>query len=239
MSRISIIVISKDDPVGLKRTIASIIEQIQLPKEIIAITKGSSDGVLKTIDCGFNLRVLSQSGGGISSALNLGVEESTGDWLIFLNGGDYFSRSDSLRILANYMDEDFEIITARSLDSTTNIMIPRDIYFYNLKVDYISHQSTLFKKDLFLINGCYKESYKIRMDYEWMLRLHSKYNVKWINEVIVNFQGNGISSTQPLSSCLEECNALFSNGKNIQAIKIFFIMMPFRLLRANYRKLFN
>lgn len=235
MSQISVIVISKDDPMGLVKTITSIIGQTLLPKEIIVITKGASNGVLDAASSKCDMKIILQTRSGISNAFNMGIEESKGKWLIFLNGGDFFSNKNSLKTLNCYTKLEFEIITARSLNISTNIMIPRDRYFNSYQTTYISHQATLFKRGLFLINGGYKESYRIRMDFEWMLRLSSKSKIKWINEVVVNFQGAGLSSTKPFRSCIEECKALCDHRKYIEAIKVFTIMMPFRLLRILFK----
>ncbi len=77
----------------LDKCIKSVISQTYKNLEIILINDGSTDGSLEL--CNFyalsesNVKVLSQQNAGASSARNLGLAHSTGDYIVFVDSDDW------------------------------------------------------------------------------------------------------------------------------------------------------
>ena len=107
--KISIITINYNDKEGLKKTILSVINQINVSFEYIIIDGGSNDGSIDVINKfrkHFSYYV-SEPDQGIYNAMNKGIRKAKGEYLLFLNGGDLLIENEN--ILSNcckYLKED-------------------------------------------------------------------------------------------------------------------------------------
>ena len=73
----------------LRRALLSVFAQSLLPTEVVVIDDGSTDGTDAMISREFpKVCYYRQENGGVSSARNLGLQHSTGDWLAFLDSDD-------------------------------------------------------------------------------------------------------------------------------------------------------
>ncbi|MGK0307850.1 MAG: glycosyltransferase involved in cell wall biosynthesis, partial [Urechidicola sp.] len=88
---ISIITINYNDAVGLKKTMASVLEQTYEDIEYIVIDGGSTDGSKAYIELYHKDLAywVSEPDQGIYHAMNKGIDQATGDYLLFLNSGDW------------------------------------------------------------------------------------------------------------------------------------------------------
>jgi glycosyltransferase involved in cell wall biosynthesis len=235
---ITVIVISKDDLGGLKNTLRSIGRQRVNPDELIVVTKGASDNI-KFEDYSFSSSVchVIQPDSGISAAFNLALSLSNGKWVNFLNGGDVYAHSEVLALWRSSLHDNIEIIAGRAYDQSTENLIPRDLYFRAQRVDQISHQASLFRRNLFECYGNYSLDFRIRMDFEWMLRLNGDVRIFWLDEVLVDFEGGGASSIYPIRSSLEEYEALSRrNYSFLKRIRLLLMVLPYRVVRDLVRK---
>lgn len=93
-------------------TLKSVINQDFKDFEIIVIDDGSTDNSLKIINetlkgSGVRYKVIHQENGGVSVARNHGIDVSSGDYLVFVDGDDY--------ILPNHLSELYNGISDFSL----------------------------------------------------------------------------------------------------------------------------
>lgn len=97
----------------LARCIESIIEQPYKQWEIILVNDGSTDTSPQLCDeyslKDSRIKVIHQINKGVSAARNRGIEESTGDILIFVDADDWISKDAFATILQEWSD-DIEII---------------------------------------------------------------------------------------------------------------------------------
>lgn len=238
---LTVIVISKDDPAGLRRSLDSIAEQRFDDLEVVVVATGSSAQVEISAWRTLSLRKLVQGSRGISNAFNEGIAAARGRWLNFLNGGDAYQGGAVLRSIEGTLrNASASLVTGRARDVHTGVMIPRDRSFHGRNVELVSHQATFFRKHLFDQFGGYDPGYGIRMDFEWMLRLPARSPAVWTDEVLVSFEGKGISTTRPWQSCLEERRAIRRHRPGVvRELKLLALYLPFRLLRAQWRSLWN
>ena len=100
---ISLVVINFNNKTGLLKTLQSIKKQDLAFCEIIFVDGGSTDGSLDVADVYHELFSTSLIGQdtGIYNAMNLGIQNSTGKYIHFLNSGDYLVTSNVLDTVAS------------------------------------------------------------------------------------------------------------------------------------------
>lgn len=77
----------------IDQTLLSLEQQTQKDFEVICINDGSTDGTLQRLEQwqqkgSLRLRIIDQPNGGVSRARNRGIEETTGEYLLFLDSDD-------------------------------------------------------------------------------------------------------------------------------------------------------
>lgn len=200
MKKLSIITICFNEKDKIKKTIESVVSQNFSDFEYLVIDGGSSDRTAEIIAQYKNrfAYFVSEKDGGIYNAMNKGIEHSTGEYLLFLNGGDYLYNNDVLKkIFSEGFNEDIvygDMILENSLERKSfKDVIINDRYLFSY---YLPHPASFIKKDLFMKYGYYNEDYKIVGDYEFFLRVIKKYKatVKYIFEIVSVYNNDGISS---------------------------------------------
>ena len=111
MAKISIITINYNDKVGLKKTIESVINQTWRDFEFIVIDGGSTDGGKEILEQNSDKidYWVSESDNGIFNAMNKGIKVATGDYLLFLNSGDWFYSSNVISDVEKIIDGSVDI----------------------------------------------------------------------------------------------------------------------------------
>lgn len=177
ISRLSIITITKDDPAGLAKTLASAAPLRSAGVEHFVIDGNTVPGTGVVTDRGDpRLEVYLRPPQGIADAFNFGLARARGEWVWFLNGGDQID----VRLTAEFL---FAL-----LDNTrADVVIGGITYEGETKPrahpsgelqwppfrTWIPHPSTLVRRRLFEQLGAFDERYSVAMDYEWWLRAFS------------------------------------------------------------------
>ena len=109
MTKLSIITINRNNAAGLRKTIESVVSQTYTDFEYIIIDGASTDGsveVIKeyaeaTLPCGEGLGErlywVSEPDKGIYNAMNKGILKAQGEYLLFLNSGDWLVDKDVIK----------------------------------------------------------------------------------------------------------------------------------------------
>ncbi|MCH5172297.1 MAG: glycosyltransferase [Erysipelotrichales bacterium] len=240
--KLSIITINLNNKEGLQKTIDSVISQTCKDFEWIVIDGGSTDGSKELIEKYSNHinYWVSEPDKGIYNAMNKGVRKSHGEYLLFLNSGDYLYNSEVLiNVIPFLKDKDFyfgneqcgnNIIKYNNL-SLGNI-------FFILSESSLCHQSTFIKKNIFKKYGYYREDYSIVSD--WILYYTSiimgKATLENLNILVAVFDMNGKSQQ---SQNVIERNKFFKEIPNINNA-ITFYYQNFDIVKAlkKYRIIF-
>ena len=196
----TIITVCFNEVGNIKKTLESSVNQTFTDYELIVVDGGSTDGT-KEIFQQFAKYLswwCSEPDKGIYNAMNKGVSHATGDYVIFMNAGDWFYNDHVLEnVYQNEMNADvIEGHTIRT-DKMKRLKPLYDDIFERLFSDSISHQSTFIKREL-LLSHPYDEKYKIVADWKfWLETLILEENTyAFIDLDIAYFDMSGISFTQ-------------------------------------------
>lgn len=207
---LSIITINFNNKDGLQKTINSVIQQSFKDYEWIIIDGGSSDGsedVIKTHQSHFSFWC-SEPDKGIYNAINKGLLHASGDYIQFLNSGDWLYNSTSLEKAFAQIDGKYDIyygdmVQVNDGGKLNPITYPDELGFLFFPYNNICHQATLYKRSLF-DNNPYDESFRIVSD--WAMNLKLLFNgstFKHINQYIVYYDNQGRSSAADLKHHIE------------------------------------
>lgn len=171
--KLSIITINYNNKHGLQKTINSVISQIYKEFEWIIIDGGSTDGSKELIEqyTDYITYWVCEPDKGIYNAMNKGIEVAKGEYLLFLNSGDYLV---SVYTLEHVLCKSFQADIVYGNLLYDKKKVERAPGFHN---DYIAcidlikgtlfHPSTFIKRELFEKYGYYDETLKIVADWKF------------------------------------------------------------------------
>jgi glycosyltransferase involved in cell wall biosynthesis len=227
---LSIITVNKNNAAGLKKTIESIRMQSSKAFEFIVIDGNSNDEskeIMATYSDCITIAI-SETDSGIYNAMNKGIKQATGDYLLFLNSGDYLLNDNTIETVSPHLNTYDVICGDIVIEDEKGIQhqcisedeISLDSFFYKS----VYHQATFIAKKMFDTYGLYDESFKIGGDYEFFIRLFYKYNISYhhIWYFITYFKSDGISNS-PKHLDLNQSEAKKSWELNVsqRTLKIF------------------
>ncbi len=198
--KLSIITVNFNNKAGLQKTIESVISQTFRDFEWIVIDGGSTDGSRELIEQyadHFSFWV-SEPDAGIYNAMNKGINIARGDYLQFLNSGDWLfdetslQRSFSHTFTSDIVYGDFYFV--RENGEMIKSCIPNPLtlrFFYHRS---LGHNASFIKRELLLMNP-YDEGFRIVSDWAFFLKqVLDNCSFEYINETVSCFDTSGISS---------------------------------------------
>lgn len=212
---ITVITIAYNSARYLEKTIKSALSQSYDNVEYIVIDGGSTDesiDILKRYDSEIDYWV-SEPDQGISDAFNKGIRLAAGDWLNFLNAGDSYISERTLSDVAMHFDKK-DIITgfSRAGRGRCPRRPKRNSQPLHVK-SRLSHQASFINRKVFLKKCSFSTDFKIRMDYDFWMRVLKGYEFLFINDFLVSFDNTGISGSARERFYQEE---LFINAQHLK-----------------------
>lgn len=202
MPRLSIITINFNQAEGLEKTLLSVQGQSFKDFQYIVIDGGSTDASVEKIKP-FSFLIsywVSEQDRGIYHAMNKGITQATGDYLLFLNSGDSLASPKALQeVFAHPLHADLvggDLIQTKASGGTIKVSNPREITATHLYESTLLHPSTLIHRSLFERYGSYAEEFRIVGDYEFFVRVLLKYEASYqhLPVTISLFDSGGVSS---------------------------------------------
>lgn len=195
--RYSIITINYNDKEGLIRTIKSVVSQSFKDYEYIIIDGGSTDGSLNVIQQHAKdiIYWVSEKDKGVYNAMNKGIAQAHGDYLVFMNAGDCFHAPDVLSSLSEYQED---IICGKVLKGDATIPSghhKETISLVDLMRGSLPHQAMLIRREL-LIKHPYDENYNILSDWKFCIEALVFDNCSFRNSdlIVADYDITGIST---------------------------------------------
>ncbi|WP_167388558.1 glycosyltransferase [Photobacterium carnosum] len=201
MKKLSIITVNYNDAAGLEKTLSSITKTDII--QVFVIDGGSTDGSLSVINKYSDIitSYISEKDNGIYDAMNKGLTFCDGEFVLFLNSGDYFNKDISLNVLFSKIDKNTDknkvIFWSAKINSNNDFWYypPLDINDTDdwMKTNLPNHQAMLFPK-CFYKNNKYDLAMKIISDADYKYRAIKEYGYMYISQSFSTFELGGISS---------------------------------------------
>lgn len=201
--RLSIITINYNNAFGLEKTIKSIQNQDFSDFEYIVIDGASNDSSVGIIEK-YSSKIdywISEPDSGIYNAMNKGIKQAKGEYLLFINSGDVIKDDIILSdYLAELNNEDIIYFNLKVVFSDYYQIkkYPSQINFRYFLRDTLPHPASFIKRNLFLKYGYYIESMKICSDWAFFVTAicQKKCTYKYVNDYFSIFYFDGISSEE-------------------------------------------
>lgn len=203
MPQLSILTVNLNNQSGLQKTIESVVNQDYTDFEYVIIDGGSTDQSVEIIE-NYSSKIswwVSEPDNGIYHAMNKGIRISTGDYLLFLNSGDWFVHNNVIsEVFKDTRQEDIvygNVFYVTKQGAVIRQIPPNDktITLYDLIYSGINHQASFIHKCLFK-EGLYDENYKVFSDWKFLIEkiVFKGCSLKYINVDIAYYNLEGISS---------------------------------------------
>jgi glycosyltransferase involved in cell wall biosynthesis len=184
---ITVVTVVKNNAEELKKTIDSVLEQTYDNIEFIIIDGASSDStpeVIKSYEDKIDTWI-SEPDNGIFDAMNKGIELASGQWIIFLNAGDYFYQKDTVLTVfsKDYGDADFIYGHTFFLGGDFYGVVKAWDFRILWQTMVFTHQS-LFTRAEVLKNRKFNTKFKICADYDIIFNSYMQ-GLKFFNSDIV------------------------------------------------------
>ena len=204
--KLSIITINYNNVAGLQKTLESVFRQTCRAFEYIVVDGASEDGSKELIEefsakADFPFRWLSEPDNGIYAAMNKGIRMAQGEYLHFLNSGDWLADE---KVVENMLKTlpDCDIYVGNKIAVRPDGKVQKGknsgqpvtmLTFYR---GTIEHTSAYIRRSLFEKYGYYDESLKIVSDWKWYLEVIGWHNagVCFTPLYVSCFDTGGISS---------------------------------------------
>lgn len=197
---LTIITVNLNNMSGLKMTIDSVVSQTFRDFEWIVIDGGSTDGSKELIEqYADNFAYwVSEPDKGIYNAMNKGIKVAQGEYLQFLNSGDWLCDETALeRCFAHKFSGDFaygNLYFALDGKEVGRCFQPKELTFRVLLESTILHSPTFIRRKI-IANELYDENLRIVSDWKFFLRQALRNRTfEYIDEFVTFFDKTGIST---------------------------------------------
>ena len=226
--KVSVIIPTYNRAQLLSRAIRSVLAQTYENFELIVVDDGSKDNTEEIIKNFNDSRIkyfkhVINLGG--SAARNTGIENSTGNYIAFLDSDDeWLEKKLELQIYAieNRPSEDWGGVYCGHILHINGITRSAEAIKYgNLKKDLLNLEwgvgassTLLFSKSVIDNIGLFDEGFKRHQDWEFLVRFFRRYNILSVREPLVKVNGHSIISGAIIAETKEQYLSKFEADIN-------------------------
>lgn len=237
--KLSIITVCYNEEINITKTLESITTQKFCDYQFVIVDGASTDNTLKIIKEKFSDFVdvlISEPDTGIYNAMNKGLKHSIGEYVLFLNAGDYFVNENVLVEVFRSKNNNEDILFGYLVtDKMKRFKSLKNVDLKNfLLTGTLPHQASFIKMSLFYRIGGFDETFTIAGDYEFFSRAILKFEAsyRYIDLPISFFDRHGKAIGNPI---LREKEKLRVQSK-IKNKKLYDYR---KLILINIKKLFS
>ena len=235
----------------ISRAIDSVLKQTFKPFEIIVVDDGSSDNTSAFIKNNYkSVKLIKQKNLGVSKARNVGIKNSSGDWIALLDSDDEWKKN-KLEVQTKSLSE----YDYYSVCHTNEIWIRNgtrvnqkkrhqkyggNIFDKCLDICRIYPSSIIFQKNIINEVGWFDENLSICEDYDLWLRITANFKILFIDKpLIIKYGGHSDQLSKSVNGIeayrIKSLENLLSNTRLIKDYKRLAIEMLITKLRI-YKK---
>ena len=214
----------------IEKTIESVLNQELPPYEYLIFDGASKDGTVELANRyqgafrqkGISYTVVSEKDTGIYNAMNKGVKAAKGDFISFLNAGDWYELDALENINAFYQEAPFELTYGglhyiNPNGTVINKMSKPDRFPISSR--HWNHPSMFLKREIYQKYG-FDETFPAYADFHLYLKLRKDgTKIRVIDKVIANFVADGVSTNTNMKKVLgrakEKYKAYRGNGYSV------------------------
>lgn len=179
----------------------SVLEQTYSKIEYIIIDGGSTDGSKEYIEsCQESLAYwISESDQGIYHAMNKGIEQATGDYLLFMNSGDWLVDNFVIEAFIGFKPVEDLVYgdpLVRDGSGWRRKFMPKKLSIGIALANTLAHQAEFYKQSLFQDGFRYDTSYRCSSDRNLTIHaiIFKNATSRYIDLVVCYFENPGVSS---------------------------------------------
>ena len=225
---VSVVTVVCNDPLGLKKTIQSVLAQTYENIEHLIIDGGSTDNTLNVIKENEEKidYYVSERDNGIYDAMNKGILLVKGKWVNFMNAGDTFYSKDVLEKLQPHLvSENIDILYGNVFKGSKKGLSLPDSFKKIWRRTPICHQaaiifSTIQKQNL------YNTKYSISSDYDFFYAMFcQKKKFLYVEETIAMYDNiDGVSFTNFMECVRQDRRVSLKYTKNKLKVEVYFLI---------------
>lgn len=210
--KITVVTVSYNAEATIADTLRSVAAQQDADCEHLIIDGGSNDATLRILEehARPGLRVISEPDKGLYDAMNKGMRLATGEVVGFLNGDDFFCRTDALaQIAAEFAAGDCDAVSAgvvivdpEATDRVVRGYGARHFRPWMLRFTHMPpHPGFYARRTAALQVGAFNQAYGVAADFDWLMRFYlvHRLRVRSSGVTTVAMRAGGVSQ-QGLSS---------------------------------------
>ena len=196
---VSLIIPTYNRAFFLKEALESVFAQTRRPDETIVIDDGSTDETQEVIHQFDRVIYIQQPNKGVSSARNLGIRYSTGEWICFLDSDDLWMKNKlacqmerikkNSQFLANYTNEIWIRNGKRVNPCKRHEKYSGWIFDKCLPLCTISPSSIILHRTVLEKTGVFDEALPVCEDYDLWLRISLHFPIDFINQPLIIKRG--------------------------------------------------
>lgn len=185
----------------LRKTALSVARQTFADIEYIIIDGASDDGTQEYVKSLGDMvdTFISEPDGGIYDAMNKGIANAQGEWVIFMNAGDTFYSEDTVeRVFANKDYSGYGVVygdVAKGPD-TEHLIVKKASAPHNSHRMFFCHQSAFYRREE-LVNTPFDTCHRMSADIHQVKRLYKR-GVKFcqLDMPVAIFDTSGVSNVR-------------------------------------------
>lgn len=231
---ISIVTVSYNAISTIESTILSVLNQTYSNIEYLIIDGGSTDGTADVIKKYADKIAywISEPDNGIYDAMNKGIDVATGDWINFMNAGDLFYNTDTIRQFVDLHSLNSDIVygdTIIKLSIGQYLERAKKISFLKKGMAF-GHQAAFIKTSFHKKNN-YDASFHSSGDYNFFFQAYIRnYKFQYIPLIIVVFNGDmGFSKDNYILARKEDAKITGTDKKIIGRMLLFTNVLLYKI----------
>ncbi len=207
---ISVITVCRNEVGRIQRTIDSILGQRTELFEWIVVDGASTDGTLAILQAHNDAiaKLISEPDRGIYDAMNKGARAASGEWLLFLNGGDAFVNRSTVASIAPLLEKsDVDVLVGAHVRVWPDGRAPvKKIHSGALDLHHfyrrpVNHQSAFIRRRAFEKFGPYDTTFKYIADWDFFVRaVLGGARMERCDVLVAEYDATGVSAQKKHSS---------------------------------------